>query len=149
LRTPALLLVACTAVVPVNPNGLRMFSYPLETLTSPAMFAYNKGRASPNFHEVTFLPVVLLLFLLLGVLALTPKRVRVGELFLLLVTGFGALRSIRHIPIFALIAAPVLARHLCHLMQAHGWEKPLFPKEVPVRLAALAFSLVVLFALAT
>jgi hypothetical protein len=149
LRTPALLLVACTAVVPVNPNGFRMFSYPLETLTSPAMFAYIQEWSSPNFHEVTFLPLVLLLFLLLGVLALTPKRVCAGELFLLLVTGFGALRSIRHIPIFALIAAPVLARHLWHLMQAHGWEKPFFPKEVPVRLAALAFALVVLFALAT
>jgi hypothetical protein len=148
LLPPAMLFVACTAVVPVNPNGFRMFSYPLETLTSPAMFAFIQEWASPNFHELTFLPLALLLFLVLGALALTPKRVRMGELFLLLVTSFGALRSIRHIPIFALIAAPIFARHLWYLMESHGWEKSFTPREVPARLAGLAFSLVLLFALA-
>lgn len=149
LRPPALLLVACTALVPVNPNGFRLFSYPLETLTSPAMFAYIEEWASPNFHEVTFLPLALLLFLLLGALALTPKRVRAGELFLLFVTGFGALRSVRHIPIFALIAAPIFARHLWHLIQSHGWDKSFTLREVPAPLAGLAFSLVFLLAAAT
>ena len=138
LRPLALVLLVCAATVPLNPNGFRMFSYPLETLTSPAMAAYIEEWASPNFHERTFLPLALLIFLLLGALALTPKRVRVGELFLIVVTGFGALRSVRHIPIFALIAAPVLARHLWHLIQSHGWEKSFTSREVPSPLAGLA-----------
>ena len=146
LRPLALVLLACMATVPLNPNGFRMFSYPLETLTSPAMAAYIEEWASPNFHEVTFLPLAVLMFALIGALALTPKRARAGELFLLLATGFGALRSVRHIPIFALIAAPVLARHLWHLIQSHGWEKSFTSREVPSPLAVLAFSLVFLLA---
>lgn len=124
-------LAACIAVVPLNPNGFRMFSYPIETLTSPSMAAYIDEWASPDFHKVTFLPLAAMLFTLLGVLALSPKRERVGTLFLLFVTGFGALRSARHIPIFGLIAAPVIARHLWDLMLSRGWERWFVKPEVP------------------
>lgn len=128
-----LILVACTAMVPLNPNGFRMFSYPIETLTSPSMAAYIDEWASPDFHKVTFLPLAAMLFTLLGVLALSPRRVRTGTLFLLFVTGFGALRSARHIPIFGLIAAPVIARHLWELMLSRGWERWFVKPEVPAR----------------
>src|SRR5687768_4037622 len=118
-----LILIIATAVVPLNPNGFRMFSYPFETLTSPAMAAYIEEWASPDFHKVMFLPLGLLIFMLLGSLALSTKRASAGELFLLVVTGFGALRSARHIPIFALIAVPILARHSWGLLTERGWEK--------------------------
>jgi len=45
-----LILLACTAVVPLNPNGFRMFSYPLETLRSPSMAAFIEEWASPDFQ---------------------------------------------------------------------------------------------------
>ncbi|HKR58861.1 MAG TPA: hypothetical protein VJS64_03935, partial [Pyrinomonadaceae bacterium] len=112
LRPMALILLVCTALVPLNPNGFRMFSYPLETLRSPAMAAYIEEWASPDFHQTMFLPLAILIFMLLGSLALSSKRASAGEIFLLIVTGFGALRSARHIPIFVLIAAPILARCL-------------------------------------
>ena len=50
---------------------------------------------------------------------------------MLLVTAFGALRSARHIPIFGLFAAPVIARHLWTLMLARGWERWFVKPEVP------------------
>ena len=129
---PLLLLLAiCAAVVPLNPNGLRMFSYPIETLTSPSMAAYIDEWASPDFHKITFLPLALMLFTLIAVLALSPKRARLGTLFMLLVTAFGALRSARHIPIFGLFAAPVIARHLWALMLVRGWERWFVKPEVP------------------
>jgi len=126
-----LVLAACAIMVPLNPNGFRMFSYPIETLTSPSMAAYIDEWASPDFHKVTFLPLAAMLFTLLGVLALSPKRARAGTLFLLFVTGFGALRSARHIPIFGLIAAPVIARHLWELMLSRGWERWFVKPEAP------------------
>lgn len=135
-----LILVACTAMVPLNPNGFRMFSYPIETLTSPSMAAYIDEWASPDFHKVTFLPLAAMLFTLLGVLALSPKRVRAGTLFLLFVTGFGALRSARHIPIFGLIAAPVIAQHLWELMLSRGWERWFVKPELPARGLALVIN---------
>lgn len=149
LRPLALVLLVCAAIVPLNPNGFRMFSYPFETLTSPAMAAYIEEWASPDFHKVMFLPLAILLFMLLGTLALSTKRARAGELFLLVVTGFGALRSARHIPIFALIAAPILARHVWALILERGWERRLTSPEMPATVGALVFTLLFLLAPAT
>lgn len=149
LRPLALVLLACAAIVPLNPNGFRMFSYPFETLTSPAMAKYIEEWASPDFHKVMFLPLALLLFMLLGTLALSTKRARAGELFLLVVTGFGGLRSARHIPIFALIAAPILARHVWALMLERGWERRLTSPELPAAGGALVFTFLFLLAPAT
>ena len=141
-----IVLAACTAMVPLNPNGFRMFSYPLETLRSPSMAQFIQEWASPNFHELTFLPLALFLFLLLGALALSPKRARASEVFLIVVTGLGALRSARHIPIFALIAAPILAEQLWALMSARGWDVRLIAPEESTPRSAVVFALLLLVA---
>src|SRR5215204_1557676 len=82
LRPLLIVLVVCTAVVPLNPNGLRMFSYPYETLTSPSMAAFIQEWASPDFHKTTYLPLAILLLSTAGVMAFSPKRARLGELLL-------------------------------------------------------------------
>jgi hypothetical protein len=122
-------LIACAAVVPLNPNGFRMFSYPLETLRSPSMAAFIQEWASPNFHQPMFLPLALFIFLLVAVLALSSKRLRASEVFLLFVTGLAALRSARHIPIFALIATPIFAQQVWELIVARGWELRLIAQQ--------------------
>jgi hypothetical protein len=141
-----LILLACTAVVPLNPNGFRMFSYPLETLRSPSMAAFIEEWASPDFHRAMFLPLALFLFLLLGALALSPKRARAGEVFLIFVTGLAALRSARHIPIFALIAAPIFAQQAWELIRARGWEARLFTPQESTSRTAVPFALLLLLA---
>jgi hypothetical protein len=146
LRPLGLVLLICTALVPLNPNGFRMFTYPLETLRSPSMAAYIEEWASPDFHKIMFLPLAILIFMLLGSLALSAKRANAGEVFLLVITGFGALRSARHIPIFALIAAPILARSVWALMVERGWEKRIMSPELPATAGAMAFSLIFLLA---
>jgi len=138
--------VACTAVVPLNPNGFRMFSYPLETLRSPSMAAFIQEWASPDFHKAMFLPLALFLFLLLGALALSPKRARASEVFLVFVTGLAALRSARHIPIFALVAAPILAEQVWAVMSARGWDIRLFAPEGSTPRSAVVFALLLLLA---
>lgn len=144
-----LILLIAAAVVPLNPNGFRMFSYPLETLTSPSMAAYIEEWASPDFHKLMFFPLALLLLMLLAALPLSVRRPATSELFLLLVTGFGALRSARHIPIFALIAAPILARHVWDIMKTRGWEKRFTTVEAPAAGFALVFNLIFVLAPAT
>jgi len=120
---------ACAVVAPLNPNGFHIFTYPIQTLTSPSMAALIDEWSSPDFHQTMFLPLVGFLFLLFAVLALSPKRPRLGELFLLIVTAFGALRSARHVPIFALVAVPFFADHLWRLMGVRDWNKALTGKE--------------------
>ena len=141
-----LVMLLATAVVPLNPNGFRMFSYPFETLTSPSMAAYIQEWASPDFHKAMFFPLAVLLLLLLAALALSTRRPALSELFLLLVTGFGALRSARHIPIFALLAAPILARHVWDIMETRGWQQRFMKVEAPAAGFALIFNFVFVLA---
>ena len=60
LRTAALILLLDLLIVPLNPNGLRMFSYPIETLRSAAMQSYIAEWASPNFHHAEYWPFLLI-----------------------------------------------------------------------------------------
>jgi hypothetical protein len=129
VRPLLIVLLLCAAVVPLNPNGFRMFSYPLETLTSPSMAAFIQEWASPDFHKSTYLPLVILLLSTFAAMALSPTRPRPGEIFLVLITALGALRSVRHIPIFSLFAAPVLAKHLWAIAKDRGWDKLLTGAE--------------------
>lgn len=107
----ALTLAACLAVVPLNPNGVRMFSYPFETLSSSFMQEHIEEWFSPNFHQTRFLPLAVLMFTTFVALSLSSKRARASELLMLCATGYAVLRSGRHLPIFAFAAAPLLAEH--------------------------------------
>ena len=109
LRSLAIALVACLAVVPFNPNGFRMFFYPIETLRSDAMQKYIAEWASPNFHDPKYLPFAAMLLGILFLLAVSPRRVRSRDLLLLVVFTAGALRSVRHISAFVLVAVPILS----------------------------------------
>lgn len=129
LRPLLIVLVLSTAMVPLNPNGLRMFSYPYDTLTSASMAAFIQEWASPDFHRITYLPLAILLLSTFAALALSPNRARLGEIFLVAIAAFGALRSARHIPIFSLFAAPVLAKHLWAIAKEQGWDKLLTGAE--------------------
>jgi len=146
VRPLFIVLVVCTAVVPLNPNGFRMFSYPYETLTSSSMAAFIQEWASPDFHKTTYLPLAILLLSTAGVMAFSPKRARLGELFLVLITAFGALRSARHIPIFSLFAAPVLAKHLWAIARDRGWDKLLTGAEANPTGIKLLINIVLLLA---
>jgi hypothetical protein len=103
------------AVVPLNPNGFRMYAYPLETLHSAAMQNYISEWASPNFHEHKYLPMLAMLLATIVLPVLSPQRLRPRELLILLLMTFAALLSVRHIPIYVLVAVPILSRlaHAC------------------------------------
>jgi hypothetical protein len=114
---------ACVAVVPLNPSGFRLFSYPFETINSHAMQKYIAEWLSPDFHQPYAHALALLLFATFAALAVSPKRVRVGELLLLCVSAYAALRAWRNIPFFALVAVPVLAEHGWSLIQSREWTR--------------------------
>jgi len=146
IRPLLIVLLVCTAMVPLNPNGFRMFSYPYETLTSASMAAFIQEWASPNFHQVTYLPLAILLLSTFAAMALSPTRARLGEIFLVLITALGALRSVRHIPIFSLFAAPVLAKHLWAIAKDRGWDKSLTGVEARPNGIKLLINIILLLA---
>lgn len=109
LKSLALVFALCLALVPLNPNGLRIYSYPFETLRSPAMQKFIQEWFSPDFHDPMYVPLLFMLLALIAALAVSPRHPRIRDLVLLLATIPAALRSMRHIPILMLVLVPILA----------------------------------------
>jgi len=122
-RVLALAIVACIAVVPLNPYGTAMYAYPLETLRSRAMQSYIGEWLSPDFHQPRYLPTLAMILATIALPALSPRRLRPREVLLLCVTTFAALRSVRHIAIYTLIASPILSAMVLTWLQVH-WRRP-------------------------
>ena len=129
LRSLCLVLIGCVAAVLLNPSGARMYSYPFETLTSQAMMKYIDEWHSPDFHELMFQPLALLILAVFAVLALSRKRIGLAPLLLLVATAWGALRSGRNVPFFVLIAMPLLAVHAWDWLTAQRWGQWLTAPE--------------------
>jgi len=123
IRSLTFVVLACLAAVMLNPNGLRIYSYPLETLRSHAMMKYIREWWSPDFHEPMFQPLAILMLGTFAVMALSRKRASLRELLLMIVTCAGALRSGRNIPFFALVATPLLAEHLWLCITGQRWSQ--------------------------
>jgi len=113
------------AVSPLlSPYGAKLLMYPFETLFSPAMREYIVEWFSPDFHKVAFQPLALLLLALMVSLALSRKRPSATQILLLLGTTYAALSSGRHIPLFAIVAAPVLSEQLASLKIGRWLGRP-------------------------
>jgi hypothetical protein len=139
LGTLTLALLLNLLVVPFNPNGPRMYAYPLQTLHSKAMQSYISEWASPNFHRADYWPFLILLIATVARLAWSRANVRPRDLLPLLVSTFAALSSIRMIPLFVLVAVPLLAR------TTGPWLRDRRPSIPAPR---LAFNAIVLLAMA-
>lgn len=110
LRWGAIILLLDFLLVPVNPNGLRMYSYPIETLRSAAMQTYVAEWASPNFHRAEYWPYLLIVLSTFAVLTRSYQPVRPRDLLFLVVGLYAGLCSIRMMPLFVLIAVPLICK---------------------------------------
>jgi hypothetical protein len=107
-----LLLLACLALVPLNPSGAQLYRYPLDTLRSPGMRSFIGEWRSPDFHESLYRPLLLVWLLVLTAIASSRSRPKGRVIVPLLLTSCAALDAVRHIPIFVLVAIPVIAAAL-------------------------------------
>jgi hypothetical protein len=107
-----LLLVACLALAVVNPSGTQLYRYPLDTLRSAEMRSFITEWFSPDFHRWLYRPFLLFWLLVFTVLATSRMRLKGRVMFPLLLTAFASLDAVRHIPIFILVAMPVVAAAL-------------------------------------
>jgi hypothetical protein len=96
----------------LNPRGIELVLFPLGTLGSSVIQSNIVEWYSPDFHLVYFWFFGLMMAL--GVLSMVYSRRAVTWTDLLLFGGpaAGGLLSARHIPLFAVAAAPIIARHL-------------------------------------
>jgi hypothetical protein len=103
-----LLLGACLALIPLNPSGAQLYRYPFDTLRSAGMRSFISEWFSPDFHQLLYRPLLVVWILLFIALA-TRSRPKGRVMIPLLFTAFASLDAARHIPIFVLVAIPVIA----------------------------------------
>jgi hypothetical protein len=146
LRFPSLILVFDLLLVPFSPNGIRLFWYPIETLRSAAMQKYIAEWASPNFHRGEYAPFLLIVLATFAVFSRAGANLRARDLLLLIVSLFAALRSIRLIPLFALIAVPTVSMQVLAWL-SEGTANP-SPRSLPKKASRAALNAAIVVAMA-
>lgn len=124
----------------LNPHGWRILSYPFGTLGSESMQAYIIEWLSPDFHQPRFQPLALLILLALAILGLSKRPLDPTDMLLLLPFGYASLRSARNVPLFALVAAPIMGKHLVSIWEGSRLQRRLSLENQgrsSLRLAAL------------
>ena len=105
MRRYGALAALCALASLLNPNGWQLHLHIARYLNSAWILDHVQEFQSPNIRSEG---MIVFAVLLLAAVSLAPQADRFEGL-LVLVWGFLALRSARHVPFFALAAAPVLA----------------------------------------
>ena len=146
-----LLLVALLMLLAVmlNPSGPAMLSYPFETLSIGVLRDFIQEWQSPNFHDAANLPFLFTVLFSLLILGRSRRTISTTEALLLVIFGAMAFLAGRNIALFALVSAPVLARHLGVIVE--DWQakglRPLELDRAPGRAQSLLNIAIVLLAL--
>ena len=106
LRTLGLVLLACTAVSMINPNGPAILAYAFFTQGSPAQQSLIAEWHSPNFQDAVVVPFAAMLLSLVAMVAVN-RRLSARDAALVIAGTVLALQSARHIAIFLAAAAPI------------------------------------------
>ncbi|MDO8682836.1 MAG: hypothetical protein Q7N50_05075 [Armatimonadota bacterium] len=93
----------------INPWPVAYVTYPFQYLGSTHHTSYISEWQSPDFHDFGFMFFLFTLLALPVVLRVSRSKIRPVELIVVLGLAGASLYSLRHLPIFALVAAPFLA----------------------------------------
>ncbi len=117
-RRYALLAGGCLAASLVNPFGYHLHAHVVTYLKSDWIRKSVEEFQSPSFREETMLQFEILLVAGLFVAAAAARRRRVVEALWILLWTHAALGSVRHIPVYVVVAAPLIAAGLTRV-----WER--------------------------
>lgn len=131
----ALAMFFCIFASLVNPYGYHILLFPLEVYSNTLIMDNVMEFLSPNFHEP--MPFKYMLFLMIAVLAISRTQLNVIEIALVLISTYMALYSVRNIPIFAIIAAPVLVRQIDLLVEGGTGRLSGFLKKRSERIGSI------------
>ena len=112
----AMMLVAGAAVALINPNGFAMWLIPFRTVGVNVLQKFIAEWRSPDFHQLYQQPFLWLLFATLSAAGLSRRRLDGSDLFSLGAFAYLAFLARRNYGPFAVIAAPILTRHLDALL---------------------------------
>lgn len=110
-QAKALLLAfaGCVLVVPLNPNGARLYVYPFQTIDSRVMRALLMEWQSPDPRRPLFYPFFLLVALCLLAMWRRRRNLPANQVLVFAFFTGAALHSMRFISLSALAGIPLLA----------------------------------------
>ncbi|MCP4539559.1 MAG: hypothetical protein GY832_20685 [Chloroflexi bacterium] len=118
-----------------NPNTVKMWTYYLDTVSIGVLQDFIQEWSSPNFHPLYTQPFIWLLLATLSAVGLSGRRIDGSDLALVAGFTYAGLLAGRNIGPFALVAAPVLSRHVRPIIdrwsrsaRARGWLR--LPRRV-------------------
>jgi tetratricopeptide (TPR) repeat protein len=103
------LTVAAGLASLVNPYGIRAIVFPLEVVNTRLFMTAAAEWFSPNFHNPAYRGFELMVLLLVPAFSWGRARLRVTDVLLAGAFTHLALASARHVPLFAVAVAPLLA----------------------------------------
>jgi len=109
-RRIGVIMIACVLVALFNPYGYDTLLFPFRVVQDKFLMDSIAEYLSPNFHSNLVIPFELLLLATIAIFAVSSSKLDVIELTLILLFGHMALFSSRHIPLFAIVAGPVLVK---------------------------------------
>jgi len=107
----ALVFLVCLLMVPINPNGAQMWGYPFRTVGMGVLQDFIAEWRSPDFHQLHLHPFIWMLLAALTAVGLSGRRADFTDLTLVALFTYMSLLAGRNIALFALVAAPVVARY--------------------------------------
>jgi len=107
-----LLLLLCLAASLANPYGWELHRHIAGYLQSDFILTYVQEFQAPAFRSESQRMFEGLLLLSVAMTALLVKRGEFAAALLLLAWAHASLTSVRHVPLFAIVAAPLLARQM-------------------------------------
>jgi hypothetical protein len=109
LRRYGMLAALCSAATLINPYGWHLHQHIIRYLGSSWIIDNVQEFQSPRIRSENMIVFVLLLLLGVALASRSFARKQWFEGLLLLAWAFAALRSARHIPLYAVAAAPLIA----------------------------------------
>jgi hypothetical protein len=135
IKAFAVTSAVCVPIACINPYGFHILLFPFNLVSNKLIMDSVTEFMSPNFHEPS--PFKYLLLLLVAVLALSKEKLRLTDLLLLLAFLNMSLFSVRYIPLFAIIAAPILVRYMNLLLVSYGGRPAALFKKKADNIAAV------------
>jgi hypothetical protein len=122
LRALLYVLIASVAVAIVNPNGWDIYLYPFQTGGSAEQQKLIVEWFSPNFQMPQMWAFEVMIFMIIGTLALA-RRIELRQFLLMLIALGMSLHSVRNLSFFMLAAVPPLADYAQQAVDRVPWRR--------------------------
>jgi hypothetical protein len=127
----------------VNPVGFRLLETSLGYVSNAYLVGHTVEYMSPDFHMPATWPYLLMILASLGLLGVQVKKRVALDVFLLAAWTAMSLYSIRNVPLYVIVSAPILSRLSLDLWAglAERWKPAAWLQSLDRRLLSVEISL--------